>query len=331
MTSPLNFYMLTKRQQAILKDYEVRHLIGCGSFAKVYDVEEIETGTRYAVKVIAKGPSAEMEVNVISCLDHPSLLNLHEVLSDDDCYYIVTEFISNGTLLQHLGHRRNFTEDEARCVFSDILDGVSCLHSKYQVAHLDLKLENVMIDSLSHARIIDFGLARPFKLFRNTRLKCGSPPYCSPEMLSGQSVTEQTDVWSLGVLLYALVVGNYPFSASDDCLMTSRILLEDCTFPLSVSNEFKDLIQRMLQKDPTNRITLANIALHPWITRGVATCAPVTGAFSFPRLPVLVRPALDLLKFPVPTHRIASHLVASAKQVMLPAKSRSRVTVLRVS
>jgi serine/threonine protein kinase len=120
---------------------------------------------------------------------------------------------------------------------------------------------------MSRARIIDFGLARPFTMFKNTRLKCGSHPYCSPEMLSGQPVTEQTDIWSLGVLLYTLVVGDYPFSAYDESLLTSRILFDDVTFPIPVSDDFRDLIQKMLEKSVSKRITLSHISSHAWMAR----------------------------------------------------------------
>jgi serine/threonine protein kinase len=277
-----------------LLNYRVEHPLGQGTFAKVYEVEEIDTNTHWAVKIIPKSSvtaATQTEIDLVARFDHPSLVKVHEMLNDDEFHYLVTELLTNGTLLQQLNHKQTFTEHEGRHIFKDIFEGVRYLHEKHEVAHLDLKLENIMIDDMSRARIIDFGLTRPFTMFKNTRLKCGSHPYCSPEMLSGQHVTEQTDIWSLGILLYTLVIGDYPFSASDVSLLTSRILFDDVTFPIPVSEDIRDLIEKMLEKNASKRITLSEISSHAWMVcpdRSDPSAVP----FHLPRLPFLFHPSL---------------------------------------
>jgi serine/threonine protein kinase len=198
--------------------------------------------------------------------------------------------------VHHLNRNSVFTEPAARVLFKDILDGLRYLHETVGVAHLDLKLENVMIDSNSRARIIDFGLARPLASFTKTSPQCGSHPYCSPEMLKNQIVTSKTDIWSLGILLYTIVVGHFLFCETDESLLTSRILFDEVTFPTTVSNEFQDLIQSMLEKDPTKRITLSGIASHPWLHHENRE-VPHLMAVSVPFFPCLLRPSIQSVKF----------------------------------
>jgi serine/threonine protein kinase len=292
--------MLSRQQLHILKDYTIRHLIGQGTFAKVYEAERLANNTHHAVKVIPKilKKETQAEIDLVSHFDHPSLLKFDEVLTDDNYDYLVTELLPNGTLLRHLNHRSFFPERDARLLFKDMFDGLCYLHEIVGVAHLDLKLENVMIDSNSRARIIDFGSACPFSTLMKTTLKCGSHPYCSPEMLTGQIVTSKTDIWSLGVLLYTLVVGQFPFCAVDESLLTSKIVFDEVTFPTTASDEFKDLVQKMLEKDPTKRITLSGIASHPWVIGGVLEL-PHLSAVSVPFFPCLLRPSLQPLKVAV--------------------------------
>jgi serine/threonine protein kinase len=287
--------MLGEAHLRTLKGYNVRHILGQGTFSRVYEAEDVETSLRYAIKVIPKPTNSqvEMEVKLLREINHPSFVKFHELRSDDDCSYIVTELVSNGTLLQHLNARRSFSDHDARAIFTDIYEGVSYLHRELQVAHLDLKLENIMIDSTSHAKIIDLGVARPFSTFASKPLKVGSHPYCSPEMLSGQPVTESTDVWSLGVILYTLVIGEFPFQTNNAMMLTSQILFDQPTFPGRATANFVDLVSRMLEKEPQKRITLEEIGSHPWMCG-----ANSFRATSLPTLSFLTRPFSPSIGFP---------------------------------
>jgi serine/threonine protein kinase len=279
--------MLSEKQLLTLNNYTVSRVLGQTRFGKVYEGVEIETTKSYTLKVFdrSKTKAPPIEINLVSRLNHPSLLPIHEVLTDNECYYVITERLTNNTLLQYLSHYHHFTEQEARLIFTDIFEGIRYLHEKQEIAHLDLRLDNITIDGEFHARIIDFEAARPFTSFRNTPFKSGSHLYCSPEMLNDGPVTEQTDIWSLGVILYLLVIGEYPFCTDDEFLLTTCILYEEFPFPLSVSEGFHDLVQQMLEKDASNRITLSGIASHPWMTKTQQT---TQSGVSLPSLPVLM-------------------------------------------
>jgi serine/threonine protein kinase len=286
----LHSTMLSTKQLATLHNYTVDHVIGEGSYGKVYTAEEISTQTRYAIKVLPRTFSTQIqsEINILSSLSHRSCLHLHEVLCDDVAYYLVTDHVSNGTLLQHINHSNTFTEHEARQIFTQLFDGVRYLHEVRQVAHLDLKLENVMIDSKSEIKIVDFGQSQTFDALSTMRcgLHCGSLPYSAPEIVSGRRVTPSADIWSMGVILYALVTGTFPFCEVDKTLLTAQILFDEVAFPPEVSDEFRNLVLKMLEKDHEKRITLTEIGIHKWMKMKTINDS-IRQEFSLPRLDFL--------------------------------------------
>jgi serine/threonine protein kinase len=261
--------MLANYQLATLHNYTVNYMIGWGSYSQVYVAEEASTQTSYAIKVmpVSFSTQAESEIDILTRLSHRSCIRLHEALHDDLAYYLVTLHVSNGTLLQHMNHSHAFTEHDARHIFAQVFDGVRYLHDVQQIAHLDLKLENIMIDSRSEVKIIDFGQARPFDVLARMAvgIRCGSRPYCAPEILSGRRLTPSVDIWSMGVILYTLVMGALPFPATDNSRLSAQIMFEEVVFPRDVSPGFRSLISKMLEKESTKRITLAEIAAHAWM------------------------------------------------------------------
>jgi serine/threonine protein kinase len=281
--------MLSSSQLAALHNYTVDYMIGEGSYSQVYMAEHISTHARCAIKIVPRNcAQAESEINILSSLSHRSCVRLHEVLSDDGFHYLVTDHISNGTLLQHINHSHTFTEHDARHIFVQLFDGIRYLHEVRRIAHLDLKLENIMIDSKSEVKIIDFGHARPFDMLpeMSGHIRCGSLPYWAPEIASGRQITPSVDVWSMGVILYALVTGTFPFYSTDISKQTARILFDEVTFPRDVSPEFRSLISKMLEKESANRITLSEIAGEAWMHGNEFTTSARKG-FALPPLEFL--------------------------------------------
>jgi serine/threonine protein kinase len=280
--------MLASPQLATLHNYTIDSLLGEGSYGQVYAAEETSTHTSYAVKILPRNLStqSESEINILSALSHQSCIHLHEVLCDETACYLVTEHVSNGTLLQHMNHSTAFTEQGARQIFAQLFDGIRYLHEVHKIAHLDLKLENVMIDSNSQVKIIDFGQAQSFEALARIRgpVHCGSPPYRAPEIVNGSRVTPNADIWSMGIILYALVTGSLPFFAANNSLLTARILFDKVVFPGDVSPEFRDLVSQMLEKESAKRITLAGIAAHAWMNEKAGK------EFKLPRLDFLHHP-----------------------------------------
>jgi serine/threonine protein kinase len=230
-------------------------LVGEGSFSTVYTAIELQSGLQLAIKVIPYSLK-NSEIDVVSRLDHPGLLQFHEFLSDEDSSYLVTEYLSHGTLLRQIRAHGRFTESGARVIFAQLLDAVTYLQEFHQITHFDLKLENIMFDSTSRTRIIDFGLAHALFSTPHMPQLRGSVPYASPEILTASHVDERTDIWSLGVILAALISGRMPFVADDRTVLISKIVCEPPSLSPDISEWGVDLITRMLEKDPAQRISL---------------------------------------------------------------------------
>jgi serine/threonine protein kinase len=274
----------------VIRGYALINFVGHGSFSKVYEAEHVRTHAICAIKMIPECHSerATTEINLISRFNHPAFPKFREAFSDGGFHSIVVDYVSNGTLLQHLNQRRTFSEPDARVVFTQIVEGVKYLHNELQIAHLDLKLENIMIDDMSQVKIIDFDGSAPLKELGKP-LKRGSPAYWSPEIILGNPVTESTDIWCLGVLLYTLIHGKFPFQRVGPNFNLS-ILRDEVTFSEPSSPELNDLLHQMLQKDVKKRIGIDGIQNHPWmLNRHLEQCESSPPALALPALNFFIR------------------------------------------
>ena len=157
-------------------------------------------------------------------------------------------------------------EKEARRIFQQIIFGVEYLHT-HQVSHRDLKPENILLDNDNNVKLADFGLSNIMKDGIFLYSSCGSPNYAAPELISGKYYNGASiDIWSCGVILYTLLTGSLPFNEKATSKLYQKI--KDCKYyiPENVSDPAKDLIYRMLQKDPLDRISIAEIKQHKWFT-----------------------------------------------------------------
>jgi serine/threonine protein kinase len=259
---------------SMIGPYEFLQKIGSGGFASVYSARHTDTMSIVAIKAISKTKIKsqhdfkllQREVSVMRALDHPFVAMLFEVLDDAKYFYLVLEHLENGTLLSHLSTSRHFGEDQARRFFCQLASAVKYLHVEMRIVHRDLKPENILLDKYSNLRLIDFGLSRSFAaedpFFQTT---CGSGAYIAPEILSQKGYTQAADVWSLGVLLYAMVVGSLPFGGDNVTTMAKEILTVDPVIPTTLSGDLQHLLLQLLQKDAENRITFAGISEHPWM------------------------------------------------------------------
>ena len=158
-------------------------------------------------------------------------------------------------------------ESDARNIFQQIIFGVEYLHT-HQVSHRDLKPENILLDVDNNVKLADFGLSNIMKDGIFLYSSCGSPNYAAPELISGKYYNGAAiDIWSCGVILYTLLTGSLPFNEKATAKLYQKI--KDCVYriPENVSDEAKDLIFRMLQKDPLNRISIAEIKQHKWFSQ----------------------------------------------------------------
>jgi serine/threonine protein kinase len=255
--------------------YRVVEPLGSGGFATVYKAIHEQTRCVVALKAIRKSGLRTMEefelirreVSVMKGMDHPFIASFFELLDDDNCFYLVIELVENGDLLEYINANNGLGEPQARRIFFQLVTVLNYLHREKRVAHRDLKAENVLLDSNHNIRLVDFGLSKPFSK-DNPFLQtcCGSPGYVSPEIIREQPYTAASDVWSLGILLWAMLQADLPFYSDNMPTMLNLILTSQPNIPAHLSPELRDLIQRLLVKDPTHRITIPQILDHPWLS-----------------------------------------------------------------
>ena len=198
-------------------------------------------------------------------IDHPFVTKLFDIIETNSDYYLVMEYVENGTLLDLLRNKEYLSEHLAKRYFAQIVAVLDYLHNERHICHRDLKAENIMLDNNNNIRLIDFGLSNFFTVQSPLlQTACGSPAYASPEMLKKNKYTKAADIWSAGVLLYTMVTGKLPFYDRDMQQMLRKILFSQPVFPDNISFQCQQLIRQMLMKSPQDRIKMADIKEHPW-------------------------------------------------------------------
>nr|CAG4643105.1 EOG090X03P9 [Ilyocryptus agilis] len=257
-----------------IDDYEFYEQIGKGGFATVHRGKCRINGIPVAIKMINKKlmqaagmvNRVRQEVTIHSRLKHPSVLELYSFFEDLDFVYLVLELCENGELqryLKALGHP--LSEDETREVMNQLLEGMLYLHS-LSILHRDLSLANLLLTKDMKIKIADFGLATQLSRPDEKHMTmCGTPNYISPEVATRSSHGLEADVWGLGCLLYTLLVGRPPFDTDAVKSTLTRVVMADFKLPPNLSAEAKDLIQRLLKKNPKERPTLEEVMDHPFM------------------------------------------------------------------
>lgn len=253
--------------------YKFRGTVGDGAFSVVKLVKNIENNQYYACKIVPKArlntihleKRFEIEIRIAQQMHHPGIVELCDLLKDDNNYYIIMEFCPNGELFQFIVDRNNLSEDEAKPLFRQILEALQYVHS-HGVSHRDLKPENLLIDNLGRIKISDFGLSIFVDKNGLVKTPCGSPCYASPECISGQPYDGMTtDVWSAGVILYAMLTGQLPWKKRNQAQLFKQIKSGDYTIPEELSDEAASMLRRLLTVDPKARITIEEAFEHPWL------------------------------------------------------------------
>ncbi|PNT70842.1 serine/threonine protein kinase OSK1 [Brachypodium distachyon] len=255
-----------------LKGYRIGKTLGIGSFGKVKIAEHIITGHKVAIKILnrRKIKSMEMEekvkreIKILRLFMHPHIIRLYEVIDTPADIYVVMEYVKSGELFDYIVEKGRLQEEEARRFFQQIISGVEYCH-RNMVVHRDLKPENLLLDSKCNVKIADFGLSNVMRDGHFLKTSCGSPNYAAPEVISGKLYAgPEVDVWSCGVILYALLCGTLPFDDENIPNLFKKIKGGIYTLPSHLSPLARDLIPRMLVVDPMKRITIREIREHSW-------------------------------------------------------------------
>ncbi|KAK3409218.1 SNF1-related protein kinase catalytic subunit alpha KIN10 isoform X1 [Eucalyptus grandis] len=255
-----------------LPNYKLGKTLGIGSFGKVKIAEHVLTGHKVAIKILNRRKIKNMEmeekvrreIKILRLFMHPHIIRLYEVIETPTDIYVVMEYVKSGELFDYIVEKGRLQENEARNFFQQIISGVEYCH-RNMVVHRDLKPENLLLDSKWNVKIADFGLSNIMRDGHFLKTSCGSPNYAAPEVISGKLYAgPEVDVWSCGVILYALLCGTLPFDDENIPNLFKKIKGGMYTLPSHLSAGSKDLIPRMLIVNPMKRITIPEIRQHPW-------------------------------------------------------------------
>ncbi|KAG0282218.1 NUAK SNF1-like kinase 2, partial [Linnemannia gamsii] len=286
-----------RRKYGEIQGYTYIGTIGQGNFGKVLLAENDITSEQVAVKILEKAQfkseqqrlHATREARLMATLRHPNIVDVKTVMEDDYRILIVMENLTGGELFDYISNKGSLDEKEARRIFQQIVLAINYCHEN-NVVHRDLKPENILLDSERNVRVADFGFGNNWHKDRHLTTYCGSPFYAAPEMVSGTPyIGPETDVWSLGVILYVLVCGRLPFDASDLPALFAQIKRGNYQKPREGSIDVCSLIHRMLTVDPKRRATLADVLRSRWMrTDGMDTISAALPALS--TAPATIRP-----------------------------------------
>ena len=259
-----------------LSEYDLRGIIGKGTFSVVKLGENKKTKEKVAIKILQKNKITskddliriDREIEILKRLKHPNVIKIYRIEEDQKNYYIIMEFCENGELFNRIVRKQHLTEDEASLFYYQLINGLEYIH-KNNIVHRDLKPENLLLSKNDLLKIIDFGLSNYTQCDYLLATPCGSPCYASPEMVSGQMYNGyMIDVWSTGIILFAMVCGYLPFEDNDNEILFGKILKCKINYPKIMGKLTLDLMKRIITPDPKKRITLEQIKVHPFYLKG---------------------------------------------------------------
>ncbi|KAJ1428496.1 Serine/threonine-protein kinase, active site [Sesbania bispinosa] len=269
------------KRNILFNKYEIGRLLGQGNFAKVYHGRNIITNESVAIKVIKKEKmkkerldrlvkQIKREVSVMRLVRHPHIVELKEVMANKAKIFMVVEYVKGGELFAKVA-KGKMKEEIARKYFQQLISAVDFCHSR-GVTHRDLKPENLLLDENEDLKVSDFGLSALPEQRRSDGMlltPCGTPAYVAPEVLKKKGYDgSKADIWSCGVILFALLSGYLPFQGENVMRIYSKSFKADYALPEWISPEAKNLISNLLVVDPEKRYSIPDIMKDPWFQIG---------------------------------------------------------------
>ncbi|KAF8888635.1 kinase-like domain-containing protein [Infundibulicybe gibba] len=263
--------------------------IGKGASGRVKLARHKHTGQLAAVKILPIAPlvnsraslatqqaksdkqrlGIDREIIMMKLMNHPNIMRLFDVYEGDKELFLVLEYVEGGELFDFLVNRGRLPPKEAAIYFKQIIHGLNYAHT-FSIIHRDLKPENILIASLSPPliKIADWGMAAFAPPTLQLETSCGSPHYASPEIVNGEKYQgTATDIWSCGVILYALLTGRLPFDDKNVRALLAKVKIGKYDMPAWIDPLAQDLLSRMLVVDVNKRITIPEILSHPWLLK----------------------------------------------------------------
>lgn len=264
---------LDGEKETCKKDYTFETKLGDGAFGQVWKIIHKNSNKSYACKQVAKERVTSMfeqfrrEVLIMYEITHPNIIKLFHHFEDDKYFYLVMEIAEGGSLFQKLTIDKTFIERQANQYFKEILDAVEYLHKRTpMIIHRDIKPENILIGDQGHLKLTDFGWSNYYFSEQGTPRYtiCGTFEYLSPEMVKETGHTQAVDIWCLGILLYEMLCGYTPFKAAGRDSLMDNITNGKLKFPNTISSLARNLITKLLEKNPTKRFIIEKIKQHEW-------------------------------------------------------------------
>ena len=255
-------------KQLTIEDFDLLKVIGQGSFGKVMQVRKKDTGMIYAMKVLKKAElvkrnqleHTKSEREILGRLRHPFMVNLHYSFQSDHKLYMILDYVNGGEMYYHLQKAVKFTVEQARFYAAEVVLVLEHLHSR-DVVYRDLKPENILLGADGHIVMTDFGLSKlgitsvgGTGSGQATGTFCGTPEYLAPEILTGTAHGTGVDWWSVGIMLYEMIVGASPFYSDNRKQLYENCLKGRLSFPEDMPPHSEDILRGLLTADPTKRL-----------------------------------------------------------------------------
>ncbi|XP_062382562.1 serine/threonine-protein kinase BRSK1 [Sardina pilchardus] len=255
--------------------YRLEKTLGKGQTGLVKLGVHCITGQKVAIKIVNREKlsesvlmKVEREIAILKLIEHPHVLKLHDVYENNKYLYLVLEHVSGGELFDYLVKKGRLTPKEARKFFRQIISALDFCHS-HSICHRDLKPENLLLDEKNNIRIADFGMASLQVGDSLLETSCGSPHYACPEVIRGEKYDgRRADVWSCGVILFALLVGALPFDHDNLRQLLEKVKSGVFHMPHFIPPDCQALLRGMIEVDPEKRLTLEAIEKHSWYQAG---------------------------------------------------------------
>ncbi|XP_058092323.1 CBL-interacting protein kinase 5-like [Magnolia sinica] len=277
---------MEKKPKVLMNRYELGHILGQGTFAKVYHARSLISGQAVAIKIINKEKvfkvgmieQIKREISIMRLVRHPNVVHLHEVMASKTKIYFAMEYVSDGELFSKIV-KGKLKEDAARKYFQQLIGAIDFCHSR-GVYHRDLKPENLLLDMNGSLKVTDFGLSALAKTERRDGLLhtiCGTPAYVAPEVINDNGYDgAKADIWSCGVVLFVLMAGYLPFNDPSLIEMYKKISRGEFKCPYWFPSEVCKLLSKVLDPNPSTRITISNIMENPWFKKGYKPIGTIT-------------------------------------------------------
>ncbi|KAI9184321.1 hypothetical protein H9P43_003374 [Blastocladiella emersonii ATCC 22665] len=263
-------------EPSVIGNYKIDRTLGQGTYGKVKLGLHQQTNEKVAIKIIEKAniqsqrqvARIQREIRFLKLLHHPHIVKVYEVHETAEQIFIVMEYVQGGELFDYIVSHKRVKEKEARAFYRMMLSALHYCHAN-AVIHRDLKPENLLLDTDKTIKIIDFGFGNTFKPHGLLETFCGSPFYAAPEMILGKKYEgPEVDMWSVGVILFALLCGHLPFDDENIKELYKKIASGVFTCPSYLTPQAKHLIQRLITVDPRKRATLDEVLNHAWVNEG---------------------------------------------------------------